>query len=951
MSAPRGAGHRRAAPQPRAAARSTRHPGRRLPALATVSRLVTRGLRRDAWLLVAWCAVVTLAVLVAVGGPRIVEGVLDTAVREAVQDAGRDADVLVLLRDTTTRGIAAYRADAIDGIDLPELRGVLIDAVAALEPVRLDVVAVSDVPAGEVDELPGAPRAVLTLLDDDAAARVRVVAGALSAAPMSPGEPGTSRPVEAAALPEQVADAWGLEVGDVLELAGPATGTPTPEGPEDVRQPARVEVTAVVAPTDASDHVWLDAGPLWAEPTDAAVPVLLDVDAAARVAATTGATVNGVVRLVVDPDRFSAAVAAGVAQDLDRLERQPADVLPRRVSTTQLVETGLVGVLTEHRAQARAAAAQMAVPAVGVVGVVAVVLLLVARLVVERRRAVLELQRARGAAVGVVVVQLAAEAVLVSAVACGAAVGLLAWLMPGRTAVAPLVAVLVAALGATPLLGARVARRAWSGVREPANRRDRDRLARRRAGGRLVAEAAVLALAVAAAAALRGRGLLQTTTDGTDPLLVAAPLLIAFAVTLVALRVYPWPVRALAAVARRSPGVLGVVGSARARRALALLPLLVLTLAASVVVVGLVLVDSVRVGQTAASWQRVGADARLDVPLQSGWDADLAEVAERLRADPAVDAASAAHLRTEQRVDLGNRDTVVTLIAVDDAFGALLGEVPSISTDAAPFAALAAAEVAEDGRVPALVDAHLASRVGERGITLTVGRVRLQVEVIGTTDHAPRGQAPGPYLYLPLDALQDSDGEPVRATVAWVHGTGAAAAVTAVADEAGLPSEAVVTRTGWLEDRRSSPLVGGVERTLLLGALVAVLLATVGLVATVLAGSRGRGRSLALLRTLGMRARLGWWFVLVELAPVVVAAVLAGTAAGVAVVGLLGSALGLDVLAGGPDIPGVVVNAVVPGLLAGVVVVLLLVAAAVEVAAHRRDRLSDVVRVGEAPAG
>lgn len=926
--------------------RAGRAPARVVPALSAVALLVGRGIRRDAALLAAWCAVVVVAVLVALGGPRVAEVLLDDAARDAVRAAGPDADVVVALRGTTPSGISTYRAEAVDEVRRPALRGVLRDAVAAFESRPLDVVSLDDVAidgpaAAEAAGLPEGPKVLPALLDEVGAARVRAVDGSLDASPADDD----AMPV---ALPDATAAGWGLGVGDVLELAGPETGL-RPNGTGPVREPARVEVVAVVAPLDPADVAWFDAGPLWAEPAGRApVPLLATADIANRVAAETGLAVNGVVRLRVDAERFSADVAARVVDELASLELGPAGVVPSGVATSTPVETRLGVVLADHLGRARAAAAQMSVPAAGVVGVVAVVLLLVARVLVERRRAVLELERARGASVGVAVARLGVESALVAAVATAAATGTVAWLLPGPTAVVPLAAVLVTALGATPLWGGRVARRSWSGVRQPANRRDRDRLARRRAAARLVAEAAVLALAAGAAAALRGRGLLQTTTRGTDPFLAAAPLLIGLGLTVLALRVYPGPVRLLAAVARRSPGVLGIVGAARARRALAPLPLLALTLAASVGVSGLLLVDTVRTGQATAAWQRVGAEVRITTPPGSSADAGLADVARQLRVEPGVTAASAGYLRAELGADLGNRDLDVSVLAVDDGYGDLVAAVPDAGEDLAAFAALADAEVT-DGRLPAVVDARLVPRLGERGIALTVERVRWTLDVVGTTDHAPRGQAPGPFVYLPLDLLHDHEDAPVAATVVWAQGPGAADAATAAVQGLGAIDHAVVTRAGWLDERRGSALVSGVERMLLLGAGVAVALAVVGVVATVLGGSRERGRALALLRTLGMRRRLGWWLVLAELGPVVLAAALAGTGAGIAVVGLLGSALGLDVLAGGPDVPPVVVGGAVPALLAGGAVVLLLAAAAVEVAAHRRDRLSDVVRVGETP--
>jgi putative ABC transport system permease protein len=125
------------------------------------------------------------------------------------------------------------------------------------------------------------------------------------------------------------------------------------------------------------------------------------------------------------------------------------------------------------------------------------------------------------------------------------------------------------------------------------------------------------------------------------------------------------------------------------------------------------------------------------------------------------------------------------------------------------------------------------------------------------------------------------------------------------------------------------------------------LLAAIALVATVVGGARARGRALAMLRTLGMNPRLGWWLALSELAPMVVAAVIGGIASGVVVVAALAPSLGLDLLAGGVSIPppsisgGVLVSLVIGA------VALLLIGALADVLAHRRDKLSEVLRVGD----
>ena len=129
-------------------------------------------------------------------------------------------------------------------------------------------------------------------------------------------------------------------------------------------------------------------------------------------------------------------------------------------------------------------------------------------------------------------------------------------------------------------------------------------------------------------------------------------------------------------------------------------------------------------------------------------------------------------------------------------------------------------------------------------------------------------------------------------------------------------------------------------------AAVAVL-AAVALIATVVSGARARGRTLSLLRTLGMSPRLGWWLALAELAPLVIASIFGGILAGVSVVLALAPSIGIDVLAGGTTIPAASLSPIVPAGIAVGAIALLFVGVLADVLVHRRDKLSEVLRVGE----
>lgn len=917
---------------------------RAVPMLAAVRLLAVRTARRDAVLLAAWLLVVVVAVGVAVGGPRLAVGVLDEGAREAVTEAGRDADLLVAPGDALTSRVLQITDDAITEITAPALRGIVDQVVVSLASPALEVLTITrpDGPDDEVQVLAeGALYADPALLPGgpDEEPTVRVVEGALPVA-----APARDDPIPVA-VPATTADAADLQVGDVLELPSRRV---VPEGEEPER--AAVEVVALVEAVDPGALAWVDAGPVWTAGRRDAVPLLAPPAVARSLAAALGGGTGTTLRYVVDPDRFDSDVATRVRAELVALETNSSWLLPGNLGSGAPVRTTLPEALDAYAVAGRSAAAQMSVPTLGAAGTVAFVLVLLARLVVERRRSVLELERARGAAVGTVVLRLGVEALVVTLAATAVALALLHLVLPGAIEPVGLAAVLAAALLAAPAWGGLLARRAWSGSRVPANRRDRVRLVRRRAAARVVGEVAAVVVAAAAALALQRRGLLQAETPTADPFLGAAPLLVAFAAAVLALRVYPWPVLAAGLLARRSRGALGVVGASRARRALAPLPLLVLTLAVAVGVGGLLLVSTIRAGQVRASWDLVGADAVVTAP-------DVGPLAAELRDQPGVTAVVEARVITGARGDLGNRDAEVTVLAVDAGYAESVADLPGAGADLAALADLPyGTTVPVPGRgdprplVPAVVSPGLADRIGSRGLGMWAAGARTELDVVGTTDHAPLGVGPRPYVFLALGTLIADDG-PLVPTVAWVHGPGAADAVAAVAADEPPGATTVLVRADWLAEGRADALVSGVERTMVAGALVAGLLAVVGAVATALAGARERGRTLALLRTLGMRPRLGWWLAGVELAPVVLAALVAGGAAGALVVSELGAAMGLDVLVGGVRTPPVVVDGAALAWVGAGAVGLLVVAVAVDVLAHRRMRLAEVLRVGETPGG
>ena len=260
-----------------------------------------------------------------------------------------------------------------------------------------------------------------------------------------------------------------------------------------------------------------------------------------------------------------------------------------------------------------------------------------ALLVLRRREASIRLLRSRGASAGQLLAAQAVETTVLVLPAAALATVVAVALVPGpdiadaalRAALVGAVAVGLVLAATWPLTHGRIDGGELAAGRA-ADRRGRGWLRR------LVLDGTVIALAAIALVTLRSRGL----GDGSgpvaiDPLLAAVPVLVALAAGLILLRVYPLPLRLIAAIAARGRGLIPTFplwGAARQSR-IAAVPLLVILVATAIGAFSSVVLESVRQGQLAASWRAVGADWRIDadpgIPVPSALD---------LRAVPGVGA-------------------------------------------------------------------------------------------------------------------------------------------------------------------------------------------------------------------------------------------------------------------------------------------------------------------------
>ncbi|OLT53353.1 hypothetical protein [Cellulosimicrobium sp. CUA-896] len=393
-------------------------------------------------------------------------------------------------------------------------------------------------------------------------------------------------------------------------------------------------------------------------------------------------------------------------------------------------------VLGALLAQQRASAAVLAVVAVGPLGVTLAVLLLGARLVVSRRRPSLALLRARGGSGVQLRGFMAAEGLALSlpAATVGATAAVLAVPVAaggGPVGVGTLVPALLVALAPAALFALTTSP---AGLREA-----RADLGTNRGRWRTLVDLLVVAAAAVSVVLLLRRGVVVEGTGadpgaaagaagsgGVDPLLAAAPLLLALATCVVVLRVYPVPVRALERAFRVRRDLVPFLGAARTVRdpAGGVVPALALVVGVAVAMSSGVLYSSVRAGVETIAWGEAGADVRVSGPVV---DEDV--VADLRAVDGVAEVATVADAG-ELPLRLGVSGERVTVLAVDaEALAAVQADVPGAH-------ALPDGLSTPGDRLPAVVSGSLGVPVGADEVTL-VGSRSVPVDVLAASGPLP----------------------------------------------------------------------------------------------------------------------------------------------------------------------------------------------------------------------
>ncbi|MFJ5925460.1 hypothetical protein ACIQF6_22910 [Kitasatospora sp. NPDC092948] len=833
----------------------------------------------------------------------------------------------------------------------------------------------------------GSPGSVSLAYAQDAADRVRWVAGRAPAQPDGPEQ----APVELG-MSRRGLEKFGLRIGQRVTLGGRTAFT-------------EAVVVGEFEPLDGSDDLWREL-PLLNEPMDAAVPngyvrygqamvapaalEAMEARGALSLSAVwvfgaaeqpwgTGGTTAGVRELSAGAREFTRSAVTRVCGEVvvDSLAC-PAGV--RTVAPPQLQERLSVLVDGFARQRARTVSLQSfalaGLLAIGVSTAVAA-----ARLGARRREGALALQRARGAGeVALAAVRLleAVPAVVLGVLAGWAVSGALAGGRPlGGWWPALTAAVLVAGAPAVAVWWqGRASRRAG---REPVQRRG----AKRALGlsARLVVEGAVLVLAAAGVLQLRLRGATPPGAVEPDLQLALVPVVLGLAAVVVVLRVYPVPLRVLTGWARRRRGTVALVGLSQAgrRSAAAATALLVLVPALGCAVFGALVSGTVRHGRVEAAQWRTGGDAVVLGPSQRHLPLEELAKVPGVGGVLSVRGGVAALTADED----GSVVRGVGLVGVDQA--ALARFEPGSRVAAALDAAGLSAPLAAGAELPALADAKTAARYPDGSFDADTGASRIRIRIVGVLPAgAERDRAIGPVVgdvsggpllvfggpaaeRLPgqtgqrnaavlfaepgragsVAGAQRIDGTRLRAVVAASAATGGAGGGGSAggAIRRGAPVE-VRDLPGQLNQWADDGLVSALELAFRVAAAIGLLLGLAAVVLELLLGSAERGRMLAYLRTLGLGARAAAGVQLVQLLPVMAAAVIGGTLLGLGLPWLLGPALELRAFTSGPGAPAFAPDWASIALAALGLLVLVPCAAALEGVTGRR-RVPQVLRLGE----
>ena len=623
------------------------------------------------------------------------------------------------------------------------------------------------------------------------------------------------------------------------------------------------------------------------------------------------------------------------------VEAGPDDPAPIQLRPS----TRLTEILESLLAQRTGVDAIVAVLAVGPLGATVAVLALGARLVVDRRRPALALLRARGASGTQLRLLMGGEGLVVGlgSAAAGFAAGLALSAGVGLDAPVTVSQVALALAAGLAPAAALVLATSPAGLRPTRA----DLAPRSRSRARWVLEVLVVAGAALATWLLLSRGVVASggagAGTGVDPLVAAAPLLVSLALTLLAVRAYPWLALAVERALAPRRDLVPFLGAARATRdpAGGPVPAVALVLAVAVAATSAVLYSTVSGGVVREAWRATGADLRVSGPLVDE------PAAEKVAALDGVDAVSPVaevgdgvlrSTASSRRTEVYTVDAAALAVAQEDVAGApaTLGEHDRAEGPAGALPVIHTRSAAGPGIGPGIAGSTLVTREGS-----------VPVHVVDVVDELPGLPAGRALVLADADRLAEGTGDnsfPRLALVGLADDADRAAVTAGISRQ--LPTSVVEDPDQEADTLLAAPVSGGLVIAFVLAVLLAGLLCAAAVVMTLMLAAPARARLLAVLQTLGLSARQGRGLVGWEIGPWAVVALVVGAALGVAVPSLVLAAVDVTALTGGVVQPDPQYDPLLLGAAAAGFVVVVLAAVGVAAALSRRGEVAAQLRMG-----
>jgi putative ABC transport system permease protein len=756
-----------------------------------------------------------------------------------------------------------------------------------------------------------------------------------------------------AAVTTTTAGRFGLRVGSQVALSSLAGNTPLV-----------LSVTGLIRPADPGSPFWTQ-DPSLAAPTvvnvgpstEWAGGVFVGADEVARMEpAYSGALISWYWQYPLKTRGLTAAQAPGLLAaiknwingDAGQAGLEAAGLPGGPGSGEPALSATGTSALTGFIASQAAVATTVSVLLAGIVAAIAILLLVGGVVVTEAYSGELALGRARGGSTRQLALRVLGTTAGVAgpALAAGIAAGV-ATVPGGGDPLSWILAALVAAttLAAPPLLAA------WQhrGLRSVRAAGRGDLVIGRGSPRRLVAETTVLIIVVGGVLAVRLRGLAPGA--GFDPYLSSAPVLVAVAAGLIAVRVYPVPLRALLRVTRASRGAVAYLGMARSARSrsVPVLPALALVVALTVIALGGLVRAAVSSGQVTASWQHVGADAVVRDP---GPEVSIPATARRrLAAVPGVRLATPVYVIPPGSPSAGQ---VVGTTAITTSVGVVIADPVRYAAAVAdtPWPAFPARVLAPPGGaardnapVPVIASPAMVAAVGSKVTELDFLGSQLTVRVVATTASTPALPGGGAFVIAPAWAASRLTFSVAPNTVLLM---GASINIKDLRDVARqvLPGSQVVSRAAALQAAAGEPLVRGSDLVFDQAVGAAAGCAVAAVLLGLLLSGRDRTRLSVWLAAMGMTGRQGRRLTILEALPLLLVAILGAEIASLALGPLIGPGLVLSPFTGTstqvplrPDLFALVVPA------AGALI--LIMTAAIGRNALTRRRAAGVLRLDE----